>query len=47
MENAVFWHVTPCGSCKNRRLRGIFRIHDQAEKNRRARNDVSSNKVVN
>jgi hypothetical protein len=20
MKNAVFWDVTPCGSCKNRRL---------------------------
>jgi hypothetical protein len=22
MKNAVFWHVTPCGSCKNLRFRG-------------------------
>jgi hypothetical protein len=22
MKNAVFWHVTQCGSCKNRRFRG-------------------------
>jgi hypothetical protein len=22
MKNGVFWDVTPCGSCKNRRLRG-------------------------
>jgi hypothetical protein len=21
-ENGVFWDVTPCGSCKNRRFRG-------------------------
>jgi hypothetical protein len=22
MKNAVFWEVTPCGSCKNRRFGG-------------------------
>jgi hypothetical protein len=22
MKNGVFWDVTPCGSCKNRRLGG-------------------------
>jgi hypothetical protein len=22
MKNGVFWVVTPCGSCKNRRLEG-------------------------
>jgi hypothetical protein len=22
MKNAVFWDVTPCGSCKNRRFEG-------------------------
>jgi hypothetical protein len=22
MKNCVFWDVTPCGSCKNRRSRG-------------------------
>jgi hypothetical protein len=24
MKNRVFWHVTPCGSCKNRRVGGTF-----------------------
>jgi hypothetical protein len=42
MKNAVFWGVTPCGSCKNRRLRGPYRLHHQGDKNRWARN-VSSN----
>jgi hypothetical protein len=23
MKNAMFWDVTPCGSCKNRRFGGI------------------------
>jgi hypothetical protein len=22
MKNAVFWHITPCGSCKKRRFGG-------------------------
>jgi hypothetical protein len=22
--NGVFWYVTPCGSCKNRRFRGTY-----------------------
>jgi hypothetical protein len=22
MKNGVYWDVTPCGSCKNRRFRG-------------------------
>jgi hypothetical protein len=23
LKNCVFWHVTPCGSCNNRRFGGI------------------------
>jgi hypothetical protein len=42
MRNAVFWDVTPCGSCKNRRLGGTQRLHHQGDKNRRTRNNVSS-----
>jgi hypothetical protein len=33
LENAVFWDVTPCGSCKNRRFEGTWRLHHQGEKN--------------
>jgi hypothetical protein len=25
MKNAVFWDVTPCGSCKNQRFGGTYR----------------------
>jgi hypothetical protein len=32
MKNVVFWDITTCGSCKNRRLGGIFRLHHQGEK---------------
>jgi hypothetical protein len=28
MENAVFWDVTPCGSCKNRRFGGTCHHSD-------------------
>jgi hypothetical protein len=27
MKNAVFWDVTPCDSCKNRRYGGTWRLH--------------------
>jgi hypothetical protein len=26
MKNGVFWDVTPCGSCKNRRFGGTLRL---------------------
>jgi hypothetical protein len=42
-KNAVFWDVTPCSSCMNRRFGGKYRPNYQSEKNRRARNNVSSN----
>jgi hypothetical protein len=29
MKNALFWHITPCGSIKNRRFRGTYRLHHQ------------------
>jgi hypothetical protein len=42
MKNAVFWDVTLCCSCKNRRFGGTYSLHYQGDKNRRA-NNVSSN----
>jgi pentatricopeptide repeat protein len=42
MKNAVFWNVMLCGSCKNRRFGGLYRLYHQAGKNQRARNNVSS-----
>jgi hypothetical protein len=42
-KNAVFWDVTSCGSRNNRRFEGKYRLHHQGKKNRRARNNVSSN----
>jgi hypothetical protein len=43
MKNAVFWDVTPCSYCKNRRFGGRFCLHHQDDKNQRTRNRVSSN----
>jgi hypothetical protein len=40
MKNAVFWDVTLCGSCKNRRFGGTYRLHHKGDKNRRARNNT-------
>jgi hypothetical protein len=34
LKNGVFWVVTPCGSCKNRRFGGTWRLHHQGDKNR-------------
>jgi hypothetical protein len=42
MKNAIFWDVTLCGSCKKRHFAGMYHLHDQGEKNQRARNNVSS-----
>jgi hypothetical protein len=43
MKNCVFWVVTPCGSCKNRRFGARYRFRHQDDKIQRARNDVSNN----
>jgi hypothetical protein len=32
MKNAVFWDVTPCRSCVNRRFGGTYRFHLQGRK---------------
>jgi hypothetical protein len=40
MKNCVFWDVTPCGSCKNRRLGGTWRLLHQGDKNRWTRNNT-------
>jgi hypothetical protein len=42
MKNAVFWDIMPCGSCKNRYIRGTHCLHYQGDKIWRARN-VSNN----
>jgi hypothetical protein len=31
MKNAVFWDVTPCASCKNRRFGGTHRFHHEGD----------------
>jgi hypothetical protein len=32
LMNAVFWNVTPRGSCNNRRFGGTYRFRHQGEK---------------
>jgi hypothetical protein len=43
LKNAVLWDVTSCGSCKNRRFRGMYCLHHQDGKKQQARNNISSN----
>jgi hypothetical protein len=31
MQNAVFWDVTLCGSCNNRRFGGTYHLHHQGD----------------
>jgi hypothetical protein len=42
MMNAVFWDVTPYRPCKNRRFRGMCRLHLQGRKNPQAKSSASS-----
>jgi hypothetical protein len=32
MKNDVFWDFTLCGSCRNRRFKGTYRLHHQGDK---------------
>jgi hypothetical protein len=41
----VFWNVTLCRTCKKRRFGRKYRLHYQADKNRRAKNNRRSNVV--
>jgi hypothetical protein len=34
LKNGVFWDITPCGSCKNWRFGGTWRLYHQGDKNR-------------
>jgi hypothetical protein len=42
VTNAVFWHITPCGSYKNQHFGGMDRLHQQVDKNKRAENNVTN-----
>jgi hypothetical protein len=46
VKNVVFWDITWCGPCKNRRFGGMHRLHHQGDK-LRVRNSVSSNQQPN
>jgi hypothetical protein len=45
MKSAVFWDVTPNGSCKNRHFGETYRLNHQSDKNRRIWDNVSCNYV--
>jgi hypothetical protein len=32
VKNAVFWDVTTCGSCKNRRFGGTYRVRHHSDR---------------
>jgi hypothetical protein len=42
MKNGVFWNVTWCDSCMNRRIGETYRLYHQDGKNRRIRNVISN-----
>jgi hypothetical protein len=42
-NNTVFWDIASCGSSKNRRFEGTYRLTHEGDKNLRARNKGSSN----
>jgi hypothetical protein len=43
VKKGVFWVVTPCGSCKNRRFGRTWRLLYQGDKNRGTGNNTSCN----
>jgi hypothetical protein len=45
MNYTLFLDVMPCGSCKNRRFGGKYRLHHLAEVNKGARNNVSRENI--
>jgi hypothetical protein len=42
IKNGVFWDVTQCDSCKNRRFGGTYHLALQGGRNQRSRKNVSS-----
>jgi hypothetical protein len=34
MKKAVFWDITPCGSCKDRRFGEMYRLYHQVDNRR-------------
>jgi hypothetical protein len=46
MKNGVFWDVTQCGSCKNRRFGGTLRLLHQGEILRSVRRLLATASVV-
>jgi hypothetical protein len=38
----IFWEMTPCGSYKNRRFGGSYRLHLQGERDEQVQNETVS-----
>jgi hypothetical protein len=45
MKNVVFKDVSPCGSCRNRRYRGTYRLHLEGENNQRTKKTLAISAV--
>jgi hypothetical protein len=43
MKNVILLDVTPCISCKNRRVGGMYHLHHQGEETQRARKNITTN----
>jgi hypothetical protein len=41
MKTTVLWDMMPCGSCKNRRVGGVYCLYHQDGQNERARSNVN------
>jgi hypothetical protein len=47
MKNGVFWDVTPCGSCKDRRFGGTWRLlHQQEQHKLQLATDVRCEEII-
>jgi hypothetical protein len=42
LKTTIFWDMTLCGSCENRRFGGRCRLHHQGERNQLAKNNISN-----
>jgi hypothetical protein len=46
MKNAVLWDVTSRGSCKKQRFSGMYHLHHQCDKKRRAWSTLQAHSVL-
>jgi hypothetical protein len=46
LKKAIFWNGTRCGSCKNRRFGGKYRLHHQGDKKLEEPHGLTSQKTT-